>query len=103
MATALVLSALGVPRDVILADYHLSTQDRRPENEMPHIDPARYPGNVVAAYYVKAQASGKPTKPRPLYDASGVALLQQCEIGGQRFWRRGVRAVLGGDDEDAQG
>jgi protein-tyrosine phosphatase len=77
VATALVLSALGVPRDVILADYHLSTQDRRPENEMPHIDPARYPGNVVAAYYVKAQASGKPTKPRPLYDASGVALLQQ--------------------------
>ena len=77
VATALVLAALGVPRDVILADYHLSTKDRRPENEMPPIDPARYPGNIVAAYYAKAQASGKPTKPRPLYDASGVALLQQ--------------------------
>jgi protein-tyrosine phosphatase len=77
VATALVLSALGVPRNVILADYHLSTQDRRPENEMPRIDPARYPGNVVAAYYVKAQSAGAPTKPRPLYDASGRALLQQ--------------------------
>ena len=77
VATALVLSALGVPRAVILADYHLSTQDRRPENEMPRIDPARYPGNVVAAYYVKAQSAGAPTKPRPLYDKAGVALLQQ--------------------------
>jgi protein-tyrosine phosphatase len=77
VATALVLSALGVPRDVILADYHLSTKDRRPENEMPRIDPARYPGNVVAAYYAKSQASGRRGKPRPLYDASGAALLQQ--------------------------
>ena len=77
VATALVLSALGVPRDVILADYHLSTKDRRPENEMPRIDPARYPGNVVAAYYVRAQAAGRPARTRPLYDASGVALLQQ--------------------------
>jgi protein-tyrosine phosphatase len=77
VATALVLAALGVPRDVILADYHLSTADRRPENEMPLIDPARYPGNIVAAYYAKAQSTGKPTKPRPLYDKSGVALLQQ--------------------------
>ncbi len=77
VATALVLAALGVPRDVILADYHLSTKDRRPENEMPPIDPARYPGNIVAAYYARAQSAGTPTKPRPLYDKAGVALLQQ--------------------------
>ncbi len=77
VATALVLSALGVPRAAILADYHLSTTDRRPENEMPRIDPARYPGNIVAAYYAKAQSAGTPTKPRPLYDKAGIALLQQ--------------------------
>ena len=76
MATALVLSALGTPRDVILADYHLSTLDRRPENEMPKIDPARYPGNALADYFAKAQAKGV-SKPRPLYDANGVAYLQQ--------------------------
>jgi protein-tyrosine phosphatase len=75
VATALVLSALGVPREVVMADYHLSTLDRRPENEMPRIDPARYPGNVVAAYYARAQAAGSPTRPRPLYDPSGAALL----------------------------
>jgi protein-tyrosine phosphatase len=76
VATALVLSALGVPRDVILADYQLSTQDRRPRNEMPRIDPARYPGNVVAIYYAKSQSAG-PMTPKPLYDAAGVAFLQQ--------------------------
>ena len=76
VAAALVLSALGVPREVILADYHLSTADRRPEYEMPPIDPARYPGNIVASTYAKAQANG-PQKPRPLYDASGEAYLQQ--------------------------
>jgi len=77
VATALVLSALGVPRDVILTDYHLSTKDRRPGNEMPKVDPAKYPGNLVAAFYAKVQAAGPPAPPRPLYDAAGVALLQQ--------------------------
>jgi protein-tyrosine phosphatase len=77
VATALVLAALGVPRSVILADYHLSTANRRPENEMPRIDPARYPGNIVAAYYARAQSADAPTKPRPLYDKAGIALLQQ--------------------------
>lgn len=76
VASALVLTALGVPRDVILADYQLSTQDRRPENEMPRLDPARYPGNPVAAFYARAQAAG-PMTPKPLYDAQGVAYLQQ--------------------------
>jgi protein-tyrosine phosphatase len=77
VATALVLSALGVPRDVILQDYNLSTLDRRPENETPKLDPARYPGNPFVAFYAKAQASGAGAKPRPLHDASGVAFLQQ--------------------------
>jgi protein-tyrosine phosphatase len=77
VATALVLSALGVPREVILADYHLSTQDRQPENEMPTLDPSKYPGNPVAAFYAKAQSAGSAMRPKPLYDQSGVAYLQQ--------------------------
>jgi protein-tyrosine phosphatase len=75
VASALVLSALGVPRDVILADYQLSTRDRRPDNEMPRLDAARYPGNAVAQFYAKAQAAG-PLTAKPLYDAGGVAYLQ---------------------------
>jgi len=76
VATALVLSALGVPRDVIFADYHLSTADRRPENEIPPLDPAKVGDNPVAAYYAKAQAAG-PLKAHPLYDAAGKPFLQQ--------------------------
>lgn len=75
VGTALVLSALGVPRDVILADYHLSTAFRRTENEIGPIDPARHPGNIVAAFYAKALATPEARKPRPLYDANGVAQL----------------------------
>jgi len=61
---------------VILADYQLSTKYRRPENETPTLDPALYPGNPVAAYYARTRAAG-PTAPKPLYDAQGVAYLQQ--------------------------
>jgi protein-tyrosine phosphatase len=76
VATALVLSALGVPRSVIFEDYNLSTEDRRPEFEMPRIDPAAYPGNPVAAYYGRMQASHS-LKAKPLIDAAGKPYLQQ--------------------------
>jgi protein-tyrosine phosphatase len=76
VATALVLSTLGVPRDVIMADYQLSTLDRRPENEIPPLAPGQYPGNIVADFYRRAQASGAPMKARPLYTAAGKPFLQ---------------------------
>jgi protein-tyrosine phosphatase len=75
VATALVLSALGVPRDVILQDYLLSTADRRPENEMPKLDPAKYPGNLYVTFVAKMQASGQPMTAKPLYDQHGAFLL----------------------------
>jgi protein-tyrosine phosphatase len=86
VATALVLSALGVPREVILADYHLSTRDRSPDNELPPIDPALYPGNTVAAFFARAQASGALTHSKPLYDETGVAYLQQTFDAIQTQW-----------------
>jgi protein-tyrosine phosphatase len=76
VATALVLSALGVPRGVILDDYMLSTQDRRPEYEMPPVDPKAYPGNLVATFYAKVRTTSTP-KPRRLVDADGKPYLQQ--------------------------
>ncbi|MBV9510450.1 MAG: tyrosine-protein phosphatase [Caulobacteraceae bacterium] len=75
VATALILSALGVPRDVILQDYLLSTADRRPEYEMVSVDPAKYPGNAYVAFLAKYNAGGPP-KPKPLYDEHGAFLLQ---------------------------
>jgi protein-tyrosine phosphatase len=85
-ATALILSALGVPRDVILADYHLSTQFRRPDYEFPKLDPAAYPGNA----FVKMMAaySGRPgaNKAQPLYGPDGIAYLQRFLEGIDAQW-----------------
>jgi protein-tyrosine phosphatase len=71
IATALVLSALGVPRDIILQDYHLSTLYRRPQNEVPPIDLAQHPNDPVAAYFAKVPGS----TPAPLYTESGRSFL----------------------------
>ncbi len=75
-ATALILTALGVPRDVVMADYHLSTTYRHPENEMPKIDATGQPENSVAYYFASLQKDGRLLKPQPLYDANRRALLE---------------------------
>ncbi|MET0138161.1 MAG: tyrosine-protein phosphatase [Sphingobium sp.] len=72
-ATAMILSVLGTPRDVILQDYHLSTAYRQPTYEMPHIDPALYPNNPVARMF--AANGGQGAKPQPLKEADGKAFL----------------------------
>jgi protein-tyrosine phosphatase len=73
VATALILSALGVPRQAILEDYHLSTIYREPENEMPVVDPAKYPDNPAAALFAKA----RDLKPPPLYGKDGHSFLAE--------------------------
>lgn len=75
IATALILSALGVDRTTILADYHLSTPSRRPANEMPPLNPADYPGNPIVAYYAASQAQPGGAVAEPLYTADGKSHL----------------------------
>ena len=75
VATALVLSALGVDRPAILRDYHLSTALRRPQNEMPPLNPADWPGNPIVPYYVAAMKSPGGPKAEPLYTPSGASHL----------------------------
>jgi protein-tyrosine phosphatase len=75
VATALVLSALGVPRATILADYHLSTQYRHPEYEMPPISAATAAGNSVANFFANSRKSPDWKTPRPLYSAAGTSRL----------------------------
>lgn len=70
-ATALILSALGVPRDTIIADYHLSTQYRRPAYETTAFDPAAFPDNAAAKMF----SQYRETKPTPLKEADGTAFL----------------------------
>lgn len=73
--TAIILSALGVPRDTIISDYHLSTALRRPEWEMPRIDAAAHPGDVAAQLFARFQQDPAAAKPQPLKTADGTAFL----------------------------
>lgn len=77
IASALILSVLGVDRDTILADYHLSTQLRRPQNELPPLDPADHPTNPIVQYYAAAAKKPGGIKAEPLYSASGQSHLVQ--------------------------
>lgn len=86
VATALVLSALGVPRDVIYADYHLSTRYRQPQNELPPIDPAKYADNPVALFFAQMQASPQGKTPQPLYEADGKPKLAATFAAIDRRW-----------------
>ncbi|MFW2831269.1 tyrosine-protein phosphatase [Sphingomonas sp. ID0503] len=73
-ATAMILTVLGVPRDTIIADYHLSTAVRHPEYEMPVIEPGAFPGNPAAKLYAGVRAHpGAPNQ--PLKEGDGTAFL----------------------------
>lgn len=76
VATALIYEVLGVDRETILKDYHLSTQYRRPEFEMPPLNAADYPNNPMVQYYLAARAKG-PAKAEPLYTPTGQSHLAQ--------------------------
>jgi protein-tyrosine phosphatase len=73
-ATAMILSALGVSRETIIADYHLSTKYRRPEFEMPMID-AAHPGDAAAEMFAKYQQYPSWRTPTPLKEADGRPFL----------------------------
>ncbi|MBU6165120.1 MAG: tyrosine-protein phosphatase [Alphaproteobacteria bacterium] len=72
--TAMILSALGVPRDAIMADYALSADLRRPEFEMPRIDPAVAASDPVARMFAGYQ-SPQAARPTPLVEADGTPFL----------------------------
>jgi protein-tyrosine phosphatase len=77
LASALVLSALGVDRETILTDYHLSTASRRLQWEMPKLNPADYPNNLIVQYYTAAAKKPGGAIAEPLYSKSGVSHLVQ--------------------------
>jgi protein-tyrosine phosphatase len=77
VATALILSALGVDRATIITDYHLSTELRRPQWEMPPVNPADHPGNMIVQYYAQAAAQPGGIRAEPLYTTDGQSHLAQ--------------------------
>lgn len=76
MATALLYDMLGVDRETILKDYHMSTALRRPQWEMPKVDPAGYPNNPILKYYFSKDEAQR-TIAEPLYTRSGASHLAQ--------------------------
>ena len=86
IATALILSALGAPRETILADYHLSTLYRQPQNEMPPISPAMAASNPVAAMFAKYQQQPGRPQAAPLMTADGKAYLSFALEEIDRHW-----------------
>jgi protein-tyrosine phosphatase len=88
IANAILLSALGVPREVITKDYLLSTQYRHPEYEMPAIDPAQFPANPAAAMFAHYRpADGKPVpRPQPLLTKDGTPFLTFALAEIDRRW-----------------
>jgi protein-tyrosine phosphatase len=85
-ATAMVLSALGVPRDVITADYHLSTADRKPEFELPKIDAETAARNPVARMFAAYQGNPGYATPQPLKDKDGTAFLDSAFAEIEAKW-----------------
>jgi len=73
--TALILAALGTPYATIVEDYHLSTQYRRPEFEMPRITPEQAAANPAAAMFARFQSDPRASQPQPLMTAEGKAYL----------------------------
>ncbi len=78
ITTALILHTLGVPRAIILEDYHLTTQVRQPENEMVPISAALAETNPVAKMFARYKKEGQYSKPEPLRDPDGRAFLDSA-------------------------
>lgn len=70
IASALILSALGVPRHLIYQDYHLSTEYRRTDRERGKVDFAKFDSPMAR---VLTQPGSE--KPRPLMTANGESYL----------------------------
>lgn len=76
VATAMVLSALGVPRQTILDDYLLSTQYRVPANERGDVDLAEAAKtNAFAQIMLSYNSEEGADEPNPLYGDDGVPFL----------------------------
>jgi len=85
-ATAMILSALGVPRAVILQDYDLSTRYRQPRFEMPRIEAAHHPGDPVAQFFAGRQDMPGTLTARPLHGPDGTPYLAAAFAAIEARW-----------------
>jgi protein-tyrosine phosphatase len=76
--SALVLRTLGVPRQMVVEDYLLSTDFRRPTLERGNVDvkAAAENGNFFAKMMLAYSGQGKSDRPNPLITPDGVPLIE---------------------------
>jgi len=75
IASALMLSALGVPREVVVADYQLSTEFRRPQIERGNVDLKAAAQTNDFARMMLRYASAESSKASPLVTQDGTPYL----------------------------
>ena len=74
-AIALLLSALDVPRDIIIQDYLLSTQYRKPKNEQGEVNLEEASKVNVFAKMMLRHNQNQTEKPSPLTTADGTPFI----------------------------
>lgn len=84
--TAIILSALGVPRETIYADYLLSTPSRRPQWEVPAISDAVAQTSPVAGFFARMQKDPSFAKAKPLMTADGTPYLRFAFQAIEQHW-----------------
>ncbi len=73
VTAALLLTTLGVPRELVIEDYLLSTDFRRPDHEKGNIDLATAAKtNAFAAMMLKYGQGKHSSRPNPLVTAEGT-------------------------------
>ena len=77
--SAMILAALGVPRETIVADYRLTPQYRRPRFEIPDLDPASFPAGSAMHGFALAQRQPGYWQPKAVDGARGPYLLAAFE------------------------
>lgn len=99
---ALLYDVLGVDRATIHADFHLSEQVRRPQFEIPDLDPKDFPGNLIVGYYASKKVNGV-HKPDHLYTPTGASHIDRFleyidrDYGGSEAYFRKLLGVSSSD------
>jgi protein-tyrosine phosphatase len=75
LSSALLLLALGVPRDVVMQDYLMSTRYRRPDVEKGDVDLVEAAKSNAFARMMLAYGAGEGTTAKPLLTEEGVPYL----------------------------
>ena len=84
--SAMILSALGVPRDVIYRDYVLSTPSRRPQYEVPPMSDAVAQSSPIAGMFAQMQKGGAMAKANPLVLPDGTPFLTYAFAEIDKRW-----------------